>query len=621
MRKARPVGEAALFAAGAGVASYLLTHVAARVLPRLGFVSTPDPNHRDPVPVGGGIVLWAVVFASLSFLAILDYPAKSLTQVVLAATCLFLAGLWDDARPMAPRTKVLVQVAAASLAIISGVAFPSLGPGLEWAAIPLTVLWFVGLCNAFNLIDNMDGMLPGVAATAAVFIGFFAFLTDRPATGFLAWIVAGACLGFLRHNLPPARILLGDSGSMFLGFLLAGLAIGDHPWRGMTQVGLTILAPAMLLAIPIFNATFVTVTRTLKGIPVSRGKADHINYRLLAHGLSRSRALGTVYALCVATGALGLLAITVDTLTYMAGAALFLVLLVYLAAFLHDGRVDERLRDFRVEQSRRGWDQSPWYRWVLMIVAVSGDVLLVFASLYAAFHLRFDGAVPESQLENLATVLPYVILFRVGLGLVRGVYDTRWSRASFPDTFRLAGTVALGSLMFAALVTALRVPSFPRTVVALEGLITMLFLAGTRLGVRRLGELAVRKRGVEHGMRTIVAGSSDAVLATYKELANRNEGEYHVIGFVDEDPRAVRGRVHGVRVLGSISKLAALARLARADHVILAFPKESADAVERHLRAVLAAGMTAEVVHLEIVAGRTWLRRRALSSSAGGSGA
>lgn len=609
--------EAALFAAGAALAGYLLTHAAARVLPRLGLVSAPDPNHPKPVPVGGGIVIWAVVFASLSLLAALGYPAKSLTNVVLAASCLFLAGLWDDARPMAPRTKVLLQIAAASLAVVSGIAFPPLGPGLAWAAAPLTVLWFVGLCNAFNLIDNMDGMLPGVAATAAVFIGFFAFLTDRPATGFLAWIAAGACLGFLRHNLPPARILLGDSGSMFLGFLLAGLAIGDHPWRGMTQVGLTILVPAMLLAIPIFNATFVTVTRKLQGVPLSRGKADHINYRLLAHGLSRSRALGTVYALCVATGALGLLAITVDTLTYLAGAALFLVVLVYLAAFLHDGRVDERMRDFRVEQSRRGWDQSPWYRWVLLIVAVSGDVLLVFASLYAAFHLRFDGAVPADQLENLATVLPFLILFRVGLGLLRGVYDTRWSRASFPDTFRLAGTVVLGSLMFAALVTALRVPSFPRTVVALEGLITMFFLAGTRLGVRRLGELAIRKRGAKHGMRTVVAGAADAVLATYRELATRRDGEYHVIGFVDEDPRAVRGRVHGVRVLGPVSKLPALARLVRAEHVILAFPRGSDDVVERHLQAVLATGMTAEVVHLEIVAGRTWLRRRALAGSAG----
>lgn len=610
--------EAALFAAGAGLASYLLTHAAARVLPRLGLVSAPDPNHPKPVPVGGGIVLWAVVFASLSFQAIMGHPVTPLTNVVLAATCLFLAGLWDDARPMAPRTKVLIQVAAASGAVISGVAFPPLGPGLAWAAAPMTVLWFVALCNAFNLIDNMDGMLPGVAATAAVFIGFFAFLTERPATAFLAWTVAGACLGFLRHNLPPARILLGDSGSMFLGFLLAGLAIGDHPWRGMTQVGLTIVVPAMLLAIPIFNATFVTVTRKLQGIPVSRGKADHINYRLLAHGLSRSRALGTVYALCIATGALGLLAITVDTLTYLAGAALFLVLLVYLAAFLHDGRVDQRLRDFRVEHSGRGWDQSPWYRWVLLIVSVSGDVLLVFASLFAAFQLRFDGAVPDDQLENMATVLPYLILFRVGLGLLRGVYDTRWSRASFPDAFRLAGTVALGSLLFAALVTALKLPSFPRTVVALEGLITVLFLAGTRLGVRRLGELAVRKRGAKHGMRTIVAGASDAVVATYRELATRNEGEYHVIGFVEEDPRAVRGRVHGVRVLGPVSKLTALARLVRAEHVILAFPKESADAVERHLREVLAAGMTAEVVHLEIVAARTWLGRRPAASSAGG---
>lgn len=595
------------FAGVAAVAGYFLTHAAARALPRLGLLSKPDPNHPAAVPLGGGVVLWAVALLAFVAIGALGYPPAPLANVFAGATCLFVAGLWDDARPLAPRTKLLAQLAAATLAIVSGATFP-LGPGLEWLAVPLTLLWFVGLCNAFNLIDNMDGMLPGVAAAAAVFVGFFAFATDRTGTGLFAWAVAGGCLGFLRHNLPPARILLGDSGSMFLGFLLAGLAIGDS-WRGMTHVGLTVLAPAMLLAVPIFNATFVTVTRKLRGVPVSRGKADHINYRLLAHGLSHGRALATVYALSVVAGALGLMAIAVAPLAYAAGAALFLVVLFYVGAFLYDGHVQERFRGFLVKPSRQGWEHSPWYRWVMLFGAVSGDVLLVFAALYLAFHLRFDGLVPADQLQNMAAVLPYLILFRVGLALLKGIYDTRWRLASTPDTFRLAGTVLLGSLLFATLVLALRLPSFPRTVVVIEGMLTLLFVAGTRLGVRRLGEVTARERDAREGKRTIVAGSSEGLLSAYREIRAR-DGEYHVVGFVEAGSGVAPGRVQGVPVLGPISKLAALARLAQAEHVVLAHPKGSGAEVDAHLRAALAAGLTAEVVKLEIVTGATWLARR-----------
>ena len=600
--------EALGFAGVAALAGYLLTHFAVRALPRLGLLSKPDPNHPVAVPVGGGIVLWAVALLAFVVIGVRGYPPAPLANIFAGATCLFLAGLWDDAYPLAPRTKLLAQLAAATLVIVSGVTFP-LGPGMEWVAVPLTLFWLVGLCNAFNLIDNMDGMLPGVAAAAAVFVGFFAFATDRTATGLLSWAVAGASLGFLRHNLPPARILLGDSGSMFLGFLLAGLAIGDS-WRGMTHVGMTVLAPAMLLAVPIFNATFVTLTRKLRGVPVSRGQADHINYRLLAHGLSHGRALAAVYALSVVAGVLGLMAITVAPLTYAAGAALFLVILFYAGAFLYDGHVQERFRDFLVKPSRRGWEQSPWYRWVMLFGAVSGDVLLVFAALYLAFHLRFDGVIPADQLQNMAAVLPYLLLFRVGLALMRGIYDTRWRFASTPDTFRLAGTVLLGSLLFATLLLALRLPSFPRTVVVIEGMLTLLFVAGTRLGVRRLGEVTAREREAREGKRTIIAGSSDGAISAYREIRARNGGDYHVVGFAEAGPRIAGGRIQGVPVLGPISRLVPLARLAGAEHVVLAYPKGSGIDVETHLQAALAAGLTAEVLKLEIVSGRTWLARR-----------
>jgi len=587
----------------ATVLSFVLTRLGVRVLPRLGLVSAPDPNHLEPVPLSGGIAVWIAVGTSLMVLGGMGHDIRSIAVLFVGASVLFVAGVWDDVRLLEPRTKLLIQLAAASAMVIAGVTFP-LGEGLTWLAVPVTMLWFVGVCNAFNLVDNMDGMLPGVAAVAAVFVGIFALLTGRPETALASWIVAGACAGFLPFNLPPARVFLGDSGSMFLGFMLAGLAIGES-WRGLTNLAFTILAPTLLLAVPIFNTTFITVTRKLSGVPLSRGKADHINYRLLALGLSRGRALLAVYALSAVTGCLGLLVLRLAPLSYAVGAALFLIVLMYLGAFLYQGRVQEYYEEFQVE--RRTGADSPWHRWVIRVVAVAGDVVLVVAALYVAFFLRFDGEIPPSQLANLAGVLPYLIAIRVGLALIMGIYETQWHHGVARDALRLVAAVVLGSVMFTTVLFLLRPASFPRSVMIIEGVLALLFFAFTRLGVRALGEVTTLDRWVREGRRTIIAGSAEAAVAIVRALQSQTDRTYHVIGFVDDDPKAHRSLIGGIRVLGPTSRLPALARLYGAEHVVISVPDGSSEHVRRLVRSALAADLTAEVANLSVVGAQQWL--------------
>ncbi len=595
--------DALVYPGAALLISYALTRVAIQVLPRLGLVSTPDPNHPAPVPLGGGIAVWIAAGIALMFLGGSGHAIGSIGVIFLGATALFVAGVWDDVRLLQPGTKLLIQLAAASAMVIAGVTFP-LGPGLTWLAAPITVLWFVGVCNAFNLVDNMDGMLPGVAAVAGLFVGLFALATGRPETAIASWIVAGACAGFLPFNLPPARIFLGDSGSMFLGFLLAGLAIGES-WRGLTNLAFTILAPTLLLAVPIFNTTFVTVTRKLSGVPLSRGKADHINYRLLAHGLSRGRALVAVYALSAVAGTLGLLVLRITPLAYAVGASLFLIVLMYLGAFLYQGRVHEYYEEFSVEQ-RSGAD-SPWHRWVIRVVAVAGDIVLVVAALYAAFFLRFDGQIPTSQLLNLGRVLPYLIAIRVGLALVMGIYETQWHHGVARDALRLVAAVVLGSMLFTTILFLLRPGSFPRSVIAIEGVLALLFFGVTRLGVRALGEVTTLDRWSREGRRTIIAGSAEAALTIYRALQGNSDQSYHVIGFVDDDPKAQRSLIGGIRVLGPTSRLPALARLYGADHVVISVADGSHTQIRRLVRAALSAGLSTEVASLSVMAASDWL--------------
>ncbi|MDP2957408.1 MAG: hypothetical protein Q8N53_13375 [Longimicrobiales bacterium] len=601
------IGDILVFGGVAALVSYGLTQVAIRVLPRVGLVSAPDPNHARPVPIGGGIAIWLTLGVVLVVLTTTGHEVSGVGLPILGASALFAAGVWDDIRLLDPRTKLFVQFGAAAAMVIGGVTFP-LGNGLEWVAVPVTMLWFVGVCNAFNLIDNMDGVLPGVSAVAAVFVGLFAWATGRPETALVSWIVAGAVLGFLPANLPPARIFMGDAGSMFLGFLLAGLAIGES-WAGLTQLAFTILAPTLLLAVPIFNTTFVTVTRKLSGIPLSRGKADHINYRLLAHGMSRTRALLAVYVLSAVSGTVGVLVVTSTPLAYAAGASLFLILLMYLGVFLYEGRTQDFERQFHVAKEKPGWEESPWYRWVIRVVAAAGDVVLVFAAMYLAFYLRFDGSVPRDQLANLAAVLPYVLVFRVGLALFFGVYETQWRLGLASDAVRLVGTVLLGSLLFTALLFVLRPPSFPRTVVVLEGLLALLFFGITRWGVRALGEVTSREWGSRHGRRTIIAGSADGVLTVFRHLRNGSGSSYHVIGFADDDPTAHRSLVGGVRVLGPAARIPALAKLYGAEHVIFCFPYMAEQELRGLVASVLEAGLTAEVASLEVLVAESWLAK------------
>ena len=239
---------------------------------------------------------------------------------------------------------------------------------------------------------------------------------------------------------------------------------------------------------------------------------------------------------------------------------------------------------------------------------------LVFAAAYVAFFLRFDGDIPADQLGNLAAVLPYLIVFRVGIALFFGVYETQWLLGLARDAVRLVGVVVAGSLLFVALLFALRLPSFPRTVIVLEGILSLFFFVLTRMGVRALGEVTSLEWGSREGRRTIIAGSSDGVHTVFRALRNRmdptREGGYQVIGFADDNPNAHQSLVGGVRVLGPASRITALARLYGAEHVIFTFPYLDEGQLSDLVRGVIDAGLTAEVAHLEVMEAADWLRLR-----------
>ena len=273
---------------------------------QLGIVDRPDgklKKHEDAIPYLGGIAVFAAYLLTLGVLT--EFEDKETLGLLLSGSIALLVGLVDDFGVLTPIQKLLGQALAALVLIKSGT-FIKLAFLPIWVAIPLTILWIVAVTNAFNIIDIMDGLAAGVATVAAVSIATANYMAGpgRDSQAFLAAVLAGATLGFLRHNFHPAKIFLGDAGSMFVGFMLAALSMN----AGYTRVNhLALFSPVLILGIPLFDLLLVMFIRWRKGVPVTKGSPDHFALRLRRCNLSIRETAITTYIVGALLGVVAIL--------------------------------------------------------------------------------------------------------------------------------------------------------------------------------------------------------------------------------------------------------------------------------------------------------------------------
>jgi UDP-GlcNAc:undecaprenyl-phosphate GlcNAc-1-phosphate transferase len=327
--------------------SYLValaaTPLAIRVARRYGIVDHPVgyKGHARPTPcLGGAAVLAGFLAGALVDGVLWD---GDLTPIFAGAAFLWVVGVIDDRFLLGPRIRIVAEVLAAVLLWNSGLGW-SLFPG-EVADLAVTVLWVVGIVNAFNLMDNLDGAAGTVVGVSAAGIALLSVYEGTDQLTALAVAVSGACAGFLYFNLTrPARIFLGDGGSMLLGFLVAALAMAV--WRLNEMIGPAFLPAIMLVGVPVLDMTLVIVSRARRRAPIGRGARDHITHRLLPK-LGSTWAVAAVLA--IAQGALSLAAIEVmgwNRGAILAGAAVAFVLGVVTIAIFESSA-------FRPEPPRR----------------------------------------------------------------------------------------------------------------------------------------------------------------------------------------------------------------------------------------------------------------------------
>jgi UDP-GlcNAc:undecaprenyl-phosphate GlcNAc-1-phosphate transferase len=306
--------------------------MARRAAMDFGVVDRPDGNlktHGGAVPYLGGLAVFLAFLLSLGLIFELDHE---LLALLLASTIVMTLGLIDDFGVLTPRAKVLGQLVAVFVLLRAGVAvqvavFP------EWAQVLVTVLWLVGLSNAFNLLDIMDGLASGVAVVAGTALLVVAALNGRWVIAAFAVALLGALLGFLRFNFTPASIYLGDCGSLFIGLALGALAMVMN-YTDRNPVGF--IAPLIILALPIADTAYVTVLRLRAGRKVYHGSPDHFPLRLRRKlgGNTRATVLW-IYGVAVVMGAAGVVVTFLDPkqTAALVGvlAALGLGLLIWLA--------------------------------------------------------------------------------------------------------------------------------------------------------------------------------------------------------------------------------------------------------------------------------------------------
>lgn len=300
------------------VLALVLTPLWMRVARRIGAIDHPRDRHqhRGPTPTAGGVAIFVSVWAPV--LALMDWPPSSPLVGMLLGTCLLvLLNIYDDIRGIPAVGRLAAQIAIALVALTWGVRIEGIGNlggllgqeawvELGWLSAPLTVLWLVVITNAINWLDGLDGLAAGVAGISALALAImaaFSRIPVAPAVGIMAAAMVGACLGFLRYNFTPARVFMGDTGAMFLGFSLACLAV-IGPLKAPAAA--TLLLPVLVLGVPLYDSTSAVFKRVLNGKNPLVGDRTHIHHRLVDRGLTVKQAVLVIYAF---SGALCLLAL------------------------------------------------------------------------------------------------------------------------------------------------------------------------------------------------------------------------------------------------------------------------------------------------------------------------
>jgi len=512
-----------------------------------------DRWHERATPTLGGVGIFAGLLAGLGAAAAtgqIDVD-KRLLGIVGGCAVLFVFGLVDDLWNLPPVTKLVAQLGASAIVLLTGLKVEIVSNNL--IAVAIAVIWLVGMTNAFNLLDNMDGLAATLAAIACTFFAIDA-VTVHPSHAELAISVSLglACVGFLPFNLRPrgpALMFMGDSGSQVLGLL--------------------------------------------EGRPVYQGGRDHSSHRLVYHGLSERRA---VILLAVIAAGLGATSLAYNVLgdgrITLVGVLLTFAMLVQFGSFLSNAEqrpllVPESgnviLRTFVIHRRR--------------LIESLVDFALVTASFTAAYMLRIGGSGTDSQKTFFLFALPVLVAARYAAFIPFGLYRGVWRYAGARDASAVASAVIVSALVAVGFLSATRAwNDFPRSIFVIDALVCTVLIGASRFWERAIvrGISSLTHAGRR---RTLIVGAGRGGRSLLREL-RETPGE-QVVGFIDDAPQLRRSRLQGVAVLGTSADLQRVLARVEPDAVLVTIPDAPRDVLDAIVAACAAADVHCRFVRRE----------------------
>jgi UDP-GlcNAc:undecaprenyl-phosphate GlcNAc-1-phosphate transferase len=566
---------------------------------RYGKVAIPreDRWHQTPTPSLGGIGIFIAFVITLIFVGLFlilktsgNSPRFVIDEAIpefrwsflVGSLIIFLLGLYDDLKHISPQAKLVGQIIAAVVVVGLGYTTNFFTPKLDnqiVAQLPnilLTVIWLVGITNAINLLDNMDGLAGGISLITSLILSYFFWKAGDFSLLFVSMALAGSLLGFLIYNFPPASIFMGDSGSMFIGFTLAVMAIARQPQA--SNVFAVLGVPTLLFLLPILDTTLVTVTRILRGRSPAQGGRDHASHRLIAFGLTERKAVVVLYIVAVLSG---FAAIAIETVGYWL-SLLIVPLLVMATALMTaylagvrvgiptsgpvginaDGAASNKVDANRSSRFVRVMLELTFKRRLLEVIL---DFVIIVLAYYMAFVTRYGLYLNPNKLNLFLQTLPIAVVGAYLSFYYFGIYKGVWRYIGVEDLFRYLKS-AIGCMVIVAGAILILFPDQPRwpfqhtstdysfTIFVLFGVYLFLGLAASRSSFRIMDSLSSWQTKVAE-QRILIYGASDAGEMALRWILINPDLKYKPIGFIDDDQYKIGRKIHGVEVLGGLDKL------------------------------------------------------------------
>ncbi len=564
-----------LFLVAAGT-SLLLTPLIAKIAKRFDVVDLPSGRkvHSAPVPRLGGVsVVCSVIVAMGVFIALssMGYVTVSLgalwLPIMAGSFLVFVIGLWDDISPRPVWVKFGFQSMAALVAIASGIRFDRISflgeTGLEigFLAFPLTFLWIIGITNAFNLVDGLDGLSAGLASIAAgTSVAVFLLRGDQNEALLLITII-GALVGFLRYNFFPARIFLGDSGSLVIGYVLALTAITGSQ-KGVTA--LAIVFPLLVFGLPIADTLISMVRRFLGSLKVLQPykgpikqkvtsmqrmfepDQDHIHHRLLSVGFSHRGAVLTLYGLALELKTLGFL-------TFLANGrnAGLVIALVALATYIGISKLGyTELRIVQAEQFIRLYNRLGLHKSFFLGFF---DLFFISFSFWVAFVLKYEPQYSPEFFSWYKSLFPIALGLQFGVFYLFGLYRGVWRALSTGDLLRIILAVG-GAVVLSSIIALVSLP--PEGIIGFfitDFLLLMTLLVSSRSTYRILDYFRFEQD--ESRRPALIYGAGKCGQLIQRELNQNFALGLRAVGFIDDAASFLGCTVNRLPVLGTVDEI------------------------------------------------------------------